>query len=96
MSQHRYKLTVERLLAVCPCFTLLYLITGLLIKPHVPSPSTDLLVVLFFRQEAVVNGLKSQVDMREIVKPVSPPGRNVIHPSRRHPCSEKKFGCSLN
>lgn len=52
--------------------------------------STDLLVILLFRLEAVVNGLKPQVDMRKIVKPVSPPGRNVIHPSRRHPCPEKK------
>lgn len=61
----------------------------------VPS-CTDLLVVLLFGLEAVVSGLKPQVDMREIVKPVSPPGRNVIHPSRRHPCPEKKLGCSLN
>lgn len=53
---------------------------------------TDLLVVLLLGLEAVVRGLEPQVDMREIVQPVSPPGRNVIHPSRRHPCPEpKKF-----
>lgn len=57
---------------------------------------TDLLVVLLLRVEAVVSGLEPQVDMREIVKPVSPPGSNVIHhPGRRHPCPERKSSESL-
>ena len=56
------------------------------------TSGTDLLVVLLLGLEAVVRGLEPQVDMREIVQPVSPPGRDVIHPSRRHPCPEpKKF-----
>lgn len=66
--------------------------------PHkAPRPVfvTDLLVVLLLGLEVVVNGLEPQVDVREIVQPVSPPGRDVVPPRRRHPCPEKKFGLCL-
>lgn len=61
------------------------------LAPCAPCPissSTDLLVVLLLGLEAVVNGLEPQVDVGEIVEPVSPPGRNVIHP--RHPCPPRQ------
>lgn len=53
----------------------------------VPSPATDLLVVLLLGLEAVVDGLEPQVDVGEIVQPVGPPGSDVVHPGRRHACA---------
>lgn len=60
------------------------------VDPHPPSSPTDLLVVLLFGLEAVVNRLEPQVNVGEIVQPVSPPGRDVVHAGRRHPCPDSK------
>lgn len=70
---------------VCPSLCASYL--GL--QPP-PANCTDLLVVLIVGLEVVVCGLKPQVDVREIMKPVSPPGRDVIHASRRHHEGKRK------
>ena len=51
-----------------------------------PGRLTHLLVILIFWVKGVVNRLESQVDVWEIMQPVSPPRCDVVYPCGRHHC----------
>lgn len=56
------------------------------IYARVCSTVTNLLVILLLRSESVVHRLEEEIDVWEIVQPVSPPRSDVIEPRGGHSC----------
>lgn len=57
---------------------------------------TNLLIARSLRFKSVVDRLKEETEVREIVQPVRPPRSNVIKPRAGHPCSQRSVHRTLD